>query len=422
MPIDQLYSLFQKCSGVCTDTRKLKKDELFISLKGPNFNGNAYAAKALEAGAQYAIIDEEEFYADQQKYILVPDALKALQSLANYHRRQFAIPVIGLTGSNGKTTTKELIQAVLSKNYNVAATKGNLNNHIGVPLTLLEIGKETEIAVIEMGANHQGEIKDLSEIAEPTYGLITNIGLAHLEGFGGAEGVKKGKAELFDFIRQRGGTAFIYDGQDELTEISNGISNKISYGHSQGRIVEDDREQLTLEVDKTKIETQLVGDYNFSNVMAAFSIGTHLNIGFSEIKEAIENYIPDNNRSQTIRKGTNTIILDAYNANPSSMKAALENFNGIDAHSKMVILGDMFELGEYEEKEHKKVLLQLDEMKLEKVVLVGNAFASLESSYLQFKNVKDLTKWHNELELDNFTVLIKGSRGMKLEQLLEKTI
>jgi len=403
MPIENLYTLFKRCQGLCTDTRKLRKDELFVSLKGPNFNGNEYAQKALDAGAKYAIIDQEEFYTDPQKFILVPDGLKALQSLAHYHRKQFDIPIIGLTGSNGKTTTKELMHAVLSKKYTVTSTKGNLNNHIGVPLTLLDINEKTDIAVIEMGANHVGEIETLSKISAPTHGLITNIGLAHLEGFGSPEGIKKGKAELFDFIKEHSGTAFVYDGQSQLDEISQGIESIIKYGHNEGRILDNDASYLKLEIDDLKIRTQLTGDYNFSNVMAAYSVGKHFKVANSEIKDAIESYIPENNRSQTIKQGTNTIILDAYNANPSSMKVALENFSKVESEQKMVILGDMFELGEYAEAEHQKIIDQCKNMNLTKVVLVGEEFNKLKSDFIHYKNTDALIAWHSELSLDNPT-------------------
>ncbi|MCH5599337.1 UDP-N-acetylmuramoyl-tripeptide--D-alanyl-D-alanine ligase [Niabella ginsengisoli] len=341
MQIADLYNIYKQYPSVQTDTRKLKSGDIFFALKGPNFNGNSFAKAALEAGAAYVVIGEKEFEISE-KTILVDDVLTALQQLANHHRKQFSIPFIAITGSNGKTTTKELIHTVLSEKYKVYTTEGNLNNHIGIPLTLLKIKRDAEIAVIEMGANHLLEIESYCRIAEPTHGLITNCGKAHLEGFGSIEGVRKGKGELFDYLKTKDdAVAFIMQDYDYLQTMSKDISKIITYGTQDAHVTGHSGNNATLlnvhveiENTNTEIKTQLVGDYNLPNVLAAVAVGDAFNISLNEIKSAIEKYVPSNSRSQLVETGSNKIILDAYNANPSSMKLAIENFEHIDTTKK----------------------------------------------------------------------------------------
>ncbi|HEV8507966.1 MAG TPA: UDP-N-acetylmuramoyl-tripeptide--D-alanyl-D-alanine ligase, partial [Chitinophagaceae bacterium] len=344
--IEELYGIYKHYRSVQTDTRKIEKDDIFFALRGPNFNGNEFAQKAIEKGASYAVIDETKFEIPG-KTMLVDDVLIALQELANHHRAQFNIPFIAITGSNGKTTTKELIHAILSTTFTTYTTQGNLNNHIGVPLTILNIRDDAEMAVIEMGANHIGEIASYCEIALPTHGLITNCGKAHLEGFGGEEGVRKAKGELFDFLRTlTHGYAFVMWDYNYLQKMSKGISGIIKYGtggdaHVIGRVLKNDpllEVEILQGLDEKRIKTQLVGEYNLPNVLAAVTIGKFFKVADSKIRSAIENYIPSNSRSQLIQNGDNQIILDAYNANPSSMKLAIENFSKM-AGDKVLILG-----------------------------------------------------------------------------------
>ena len=355
--ISDLYSVFRKHNQVSTDSRQIIPGSIFFALKGDNFNGNKYAKAAIEAGAVCAVIDEAEY--ESKHTFLVDDVLEALQQLALHHRKQFVIPVIAITGSNGKTTTKELTNAVLSQHFHVTATKGNLNNHIGVPLTLLGITNETEIAIIEMGANHRGEIASLCEIANPTHGLITNIGKAHLGGFGGYEGVIKAKGELYNFLRENNSIAFVNHDNPLLMKLSEGM-NRVGYGTNKGLFasgrVNGNTSNLELdwisEKGIVRIKTNLIGDYNFENVMAAICIGSDLGVPCEKIKTTISSYNPSNSRSQAMKTGRNSIVLDAYNANPSSMKAAIENFIKLEATHKMVILGDMLELGDESLDEH----------------------------------------------------------------------
>ncbi|MDQ6756927.1 MAG: UDP-N-acetylmuramoyl-tripeptide--D-alanyl-D-alanine ligase, partial [Bacteroidota bacterium] len=351
MEIEDLYKLYLQHPSIKTDTRKIKSGDIFFALKGENFNGNSFAKQALDAGAAYAVIDEEVNIADE-RLIRRDDVLLTLQQLAKHHREQFSIPFIAITGSNGKTTTKELVHAVLSSSYKTYTTEGNLNNHIGVPVTILKIKSDAEIAVIEMGANHQKEIEDYCSYVLPTHGLITNIGKAHLEGFGGIEGVRKGKGELFDFIRENNGTAFINCDDNYIKEKSAGIKNCITYGTTEGSVIGIAISSTSfLEVEITRgadiktIKTQLVGEYNLPNILAAVAIGKYFNVPEQKIKAAIENYIPSNSRSQLIKKEGNTIIMDAYNANPASMKAAIENFANMAGANKILMLGAMMELG-----------------------------------------------------------------------------
>lgn len=429
--IEELHKHFLNSEQrICTDTRKLEKNAIFFALKGSNFNANEFAQKAIDEGCSFAVIDEEKF-ATNSRMLLVEDVLTALQQLANYHRKQFQIPVLAITGSNGKTTNKELINAVLSKKYNVLATVGNLNNHIGVPLTLLNLNNKHEFAIIEMGANHQGEIAALCNIAQPDFGLITNIGKAHLEGFGGEEGVKKGKSELYKYLKSKNGKVFV-NGDDEVLNELAFENDKITFGakklydvigkdFSSGETVslkyttrygEKDWKKLTL------INTQIFGSYNFVNCLAATCVGNYFKVEDALIKEALENYQPNMNRSQIVKTERNTIILDAYNANPHSMKAAIENFAKNKAEKKLLLLGDMFELGEYSAEEHKKIVQLLKENKLENVVLVGNEFFKTEEhSFNKFKTTEECKTYLKGISVSGNTVLIKGSRGMKMETL-----
>ncbi len=426
MQIEELYKLYQQYPSVQTDTRKVKEDDIFFALKGENFNGNTFVQKAIDAGAAYAVIDEEQ-YAVFGKTVLVGDVLTTLQQLAKHHRQQFNIPFIAVTGSNGKTTTKELIHAVLSSSFKTYTTEGNLNNHIGIPLTILKIKEDAEIAVIEMGANHQQEIASYCEYALPTHGLITNCGKAHLEGFGGVEGVRKGKGELFDYLRKNNGTAFVMWDYDYLQEMSTSISNIHKYGthdaQTTGTLIQSEpflEVSISNEEPIYSIKTRLVGDYNLPNVLAAVAVGKYFNISDDKIKEAIENYTPSNSRSQLMEVGTNKIILDAYNANPSSMKLAIENFAKINADNKVMLLGAMAELGEESLAEHKGIIKLIQQYPWKNVVLVGGDFLKTEHPYLQFNNAEEAKVWIQQQVFENTHLLIKGSRSMQMEKVLDK--
>ena len=429
----ELYSHFLKNPEICTDTREIKKGALFFALKGENFNANQFAEKALNEGCSLAVIDEPAFKKDD-RYVVVENVLETLQQLANYHRRQLSIPVIGITGTNGKTTSKELVNAVLTEKYKVLATKGNLNNHIGVPLTLLQIKKEHELAIIEMGANHQGEIAALCKIAEPTYGMITNIGKAHLEGFGGAEGVIIAKNELYQYIGQHHGKLFVNADNELLMNLSQ-QNDRITFGtgnnpNYQGVLVEsnpfvklkckaaDDMQPLN---EKALIATALIGKYNFENILAAACIGHHFKVDEAAIKKGLEKYIPSNNRSQVMHTKNNLVLLDAYNANPSSMNAAIENFAQMDQPHKLVILGDMLELGEESEKEHKQIVELLKQKNIQKAILVGPHFIKAASTPFNvfFNSSEEALSYLKQFPVNNTAILIKGSRGIKLEKLVE---
>lgn len=432
MEIAELYQLYLQHPSVQTDTRKLKTGDLFFALKGDNFNGNAFAQKALDAGAAFAVIDDPA-YQIVGKTILVSDVLTTLQQLAKYHRQQFSngptgkpFPVLAITGSNGKTTTKELIHAVLQSAFRTYTTEGNLNNHIGIPLTLLKIKKDAEIAVVEMGANHQQEIASYCTYALPTHGLISNCGKAHLEGFGGVEGVKKGKGELYDHLRQYNGTAFVMWDYDYLREMSKGISNIMTYGTAAADIEGHALKTATfLEVAVTKgaatgnIKTQLVGDYNLPNVLAAIAVGKYFGVPDEKIKKALEEYTPSNSRSQLIQKGSNSIILDAYNANPSSMKLAIENFAAINAEKKILLLGAMAELGAESLAEHQSIVDLLKKYNWTQVVLVGGDFLQLTHPFVSLPNALAAKEWLKAANPENSQLLIKGSRSMKMETVLE---
>lgn len=426
MQLEKIYNLYLQHPQVQTDTRALQKGDLFFALKGPNFNGNQYASSALSMGAAGVVIDEPIGF-EGDNIFLVEDVLKTLQELALHHRKQFKIPFIAITGSNGKTTTKELIHAVLSSTFKTYTTKGNLNNHIGVPLTLLSIRHDAEMAIIEMGANHQKEIESYCKIALPTHGLITNCGKAHLEGFGGVEGIRKGKGELFDHLASNIGIAFINSDLDYLETMSEKISNKIFYGNKKGptpsRVI-DTEKLLGIEVtlgtnNQQKIFSQLVGSYNKANIDAAICIGLYFDISFDKIRNAIESYIPDNARSQLIKKGDNTIILDAYNANPSSMQAAIENFAKMEGEHKYLFLGGMMELGKDSIEEHQSLIGLLTRLKLNNITLVGGDFAHVNHPFQFFENVNAASEWLKNNLPSNAHLLIKGSRSTKMEKLLD---
>jgi UDP-N-acetylmuramoyl-tripeptide--D-alanyl-D-alanine ligase len=425
--LETLYEVYKKFSLVCTDTRNVKKDSLFFALKGGNFNGNEFAAQALEQGSAYAVVDEEKFCVSPN-YLLVQDVLSALQKLAKHHRQQLKIPVLGITGSNGKTTSKELIATVLGRKFKTLATYGNLNNHIGVPLTLLSIRPEHEMAVIEMGANHLKEIEFLSSISLPDFGIITNIGKAHIEGFGSVENIAKGKSELYAHLRKSEGLVFLNKDNNQLCELAKGI-NSVTYGSGLDADFIGNFEganpfvQLRLSSlpNKTLVKTQIIGKYNFDNCLAAACIGNYFGVEEKEISYALENYLPENNRSQVIQKGNNTILLDAYNANPSSMEVALQNFADMKAENKIAILGDMLELGTESEKEHQHIVSILHQQSNTKAILIGPLFSKVtgNSSTLKFDSSKDAAVYLSQHPPVNSTILIKGSRGIKLETLVD---
>ncbi len=416
MKIKEIYTLFQQHSTICTDSRKITNGAMFISLRGENFNGNKYALKAIQDGCSYAIVDEKE-YDIHQNTILVNNALKTLQDLATYHRNQLTIPLIGITGSNGKTTSKELINAILSSELSCYATKGNLNNHIGVPLSILEINKKHKIAIIEMGANHQKEIEFLCNIAQPTFGVITNIGSAHLEGFGSLQGVIDTKKELYEFINYNKGHLFVNAGDELLLSLSKGIS-QITYGTSGDifGLITDITPLLSIKYNNEIINSHLIGDFQFDNILLAICIGNYFNVSTQNIKKSIENYIPTNNRSQLVKTKKNTLILDAYNANPSSMKAMLSSFSNQEYKNKLCILGDMLELGRESNKEHLDIIKLTNQLELD-CIFVGEIFHSLTKN--SFKNKKELVKHILRNNIHKRTILLKGSRGIGLEQLIK---
>ena len=428
MNIELLHELFLKHSQITTDSRNCPEGSIFFALKGINFNGNEYAGKAIEKGCSYAIVDEEKYADESQNIILVDDSLKTLQKLANYHRNKFKIPVIGITGTNGKTTTKELVTAVLKQEYNILSTTGNLNNHIGVPLTLLKLTKEHELAIIEMGANHVGEIRTLAKIANPNFGLITNVGKAHLEGFGSFENIIKTKGELYEYIRAcKEGKIFIDHDNPVLNEISEGIT-KIEYGKEEesfvvGKIVSNDP-YLSLiwrfSQNSHVVHTKLIGDYNLSNVLAAITIGKYFGVKSSLVCKALEEYTPTNNRSQFKKTAKNYLIVDAYNANPTSMLAALTNFSNMTVNKKVLILGDMKELGENSLIEHQKIADFIKDKQFDSVFLIGETFCKTENLYQRFQNLEEFREYLSEnTPLNDSYILIKGSRGIQLEKCID---
>lgn len=425
MTIEQLYEIYKQYPSVQIDSRKIKEDDIFFALKGEKFDGHHFLERAFEARAAYAVIDDPK-YAEFGQTALVENSLATLQALAKYHRQQFKIPFIAITGSNGKTTTKELVHAVLSQKFKTYTTEGNLNNHIGVPLTLLRIKEDAEIAVIEMGANHLHEIESYCEWAMPTHGLITNCGKAHLEGFGSEEGVRKAKGELFDYLRAQNGTVFIMSDYDYLREMSKGIALVSTYGEREAEVEGISSGQTDyLNVNFTKgmgietINTKLVGEYNLPNVLAAVAIGKFFHVEEHDIKKAIENYVPSNSRSQLVQMESNKLIMDAYNANPSSMKTAIENFATMPGQNKILMLGAMAELGSDSLYEHEQILLIIQRYQWKEVVLVGGDFTKLGHPYIQFQNSEEAANWFKNQEFENCYILIKGSRSLQMEKVVE---
>lgn len=428
METSLLYKYFIECGKVTTDTRDCPEGSMFIALKGANFNGNTFASQAIANGCRYAVVDEAEYANDAEgRILLVDDCLKALQELAAWHRRVLGTKMIGITGTNGKTTTKELIAAVLKEKYNVLYTQGNLNNHIGVPLTLLKLTPEHEMAVVEMGANHPGEIKTLVNIACPDYGIITNVGKAHLEGFGSFEGVIRTKGELYDYLRANGGKIFIQNENPYLNSIVEGLEC-IRYGAEDGLYVSGKvlscSPFLTFswksEGKAHEVQTHLIGSYNIDNALAAVAIGRYFGVADDDICHALSSYEPRNNRSQLVEAGGNSYVIDAYNANPTSMAAALENFRMIDAGHKMVILGDMKELGEASLEEHQKVVDMLAGCGFDRVILVGQEFGKTANAFEHFNNADEVYSVLSSAMSKGYMILIKGSNSMKLAGLAEK--
>ncbi|MFZ4262881.1 UDP-N-acetylmuramoyl-tripeptide--D-alanyl-D-alanine ligase [Sphingobacterium sp. HJSM2_6] len=432
MDIAKLYQIYLAHPTVCTDTRQISKDCIFFALHGETFDGNSFAENALSLGAAYVVIDNKAYHQDQAAYILVPDVLETLQQLAEYHRQQLHIPIIGVTGTNGKTTTKELLYSVLSQKYKCFATKGNLNNHIGVPLTLLSLTSDIELAIVEMGANHQQEIEFLCHIAHPTHGLITNVGKAHLEGFGSFEGVMKTKGELYDYLQNHQGKVFLQGDNEFLQSMSKdrALTDITYYGFSEhhdvqgGLIVADPFIKIYWKKaglsEKQEVQTQLTGAYNLENILAAVAVGLHFGLTEAEINQGISSYQPKNNRSQITKTAHNTIIADYYNANASSMHAALENIAVIQAPNKAIILGDMFEMGDQSAIEHEKLVIKAKSLGLAQLLFVGKAFYALkDDEALFFENTADVKEYLLDQPLKDYLILLKASRGMAFERLLE---
>ena len=421
MSITDLYKIYLANPSVQTDTRKLGKGDLFFALSGPNFNGNQFARKALELGADYCVCDDVSIGAHPQ-FIFVEDVLECLQALALHHRQQFNIPVIGITGSNGKTTTKELVHTVLTKKYKCYTTEGNLNNHIGVPLTLLKIRQDAEIAIVEMGANHMGEIASYCKYALPDHGLITNCGKAHLEGFGSEENIKIGKGELYDSVKKTNGVLFINEDFDYLLSMSQGYERVINYQPSAYKAQESNTEMLEFKLVDNDVEklvkTQLVGDYNLPNAIAAVCIGKYFEVQTSDIIDALEAFAPSNSRSQLMLYNNNRIVLDAYNANPSSMKLAIDNFAKVNPEEKIIYLGSMKEMGVHCIEEHESLINQLENHIWKEVVLVGEEFEGIDHNYKNFKTTAEAQAYFKNKKYDGEQILIKGSRGLALEKLL----
>ena len=422
----QLHDYFKDSTGVVTDSRKLIQDCLFIALRGENFDGNQFAETAIEKGAKYALVDRPEIALKNERLILVEDTLQSLQELAKYHRKKIKAKIIGLTGSNGKTTTKELINSVLSKKFNTKATLGNFNNHIGVPLTLLEFDEDTEIGIVEMGANHQKEIDFLCQLAQPELGLITNFGQAHLQGFGGIEGVIRGKSEIYEYLSQTGGT-IILNIDDPLQRKWMSYDPHYTFGeHTDANCrleyLKRKYKPLALNLEDQTIESQLYGEYNFSNMGAAVALGKFFGLSLEQIRSGISSYQSTNNRSQSIEKDNNKIILDAYNANPSSMKASISSFINNKRNKGVVILGDMFELGRFTQQAHQQIIEQLESTEIERILLVGKHFFKTQSSdprLSRFESLEEIKNYLSQNPIENSDILIKGSRGMTMESVVD---
>lgn len=422
----QLHDYFKDTSGVVTDSRKLIQDCFFIALRGDTFDGNLFAEEAIKKGARYALVDRPEIAKMNDRLILVDDTLKSLQNLAQYHRNRLQAKIIALTGSNGKTTTKELIKNVLSEKFITKATHGNLNNHIGVPLTLLSFDEKIEMGIVEMGANHKKEIDFLCRIAQPDYGLITNFGEAHLEGFGGIKGVIQGKSEMYHYLSQNGGTLFL-NIDDPLQSLWKSHQSHFTFGQSPKancslKYLKRASKPLALDLEGEIIESQLYGEYNFSNIAAAMAIGKFFQLSVEQIRSGVNSYKPTNNRSEIIQRGNNKIVLDAYNANPSSMKAAIQSFVSYGKKKRAVILGDMFELGNHAATAHQQIVDLLEKTNLEHILLVGDNFLQTQSKDPRvhvFKGHEEIKNYLNQSPLDKANILIKGSRGMAMEKILD---
>ena len=422
--IEKIYELYKKAYTVTTDSRTISKDCVFVALKGEHFDGNDFALNVAEAGVAACVIADRQDLPRHERLFVVDDSLKTLQELAHYHRKQLATPIIGITGTNGKTTTKELVSAVLSKKYSIVFTQGNYNNQLGVPLTLLRVTPQAELAVVEMGASHPGDIRELTGIGEPDFGLITNIGRAHLEGFGGYEGVIRTKNEMYEYIGAHNGMLFVNHDNEMLMGLAKDIK-KVTYGSTakadvRGRILSANP-YLSVEWNGKKIDTQLVGDYNFENVMAAICIGTYFKVEANDIAEALSSYCPTNNRSQVIETGKNRVVMDAYNANPTSMSHAIKNFRNICKDDNLLILGDMRELGSESEQEHLAILKLLKELGFKAVYLVGPEFSKLSESseLLTFNNVEELAQYLQKHPVSGKDVLVKGSNSIHLNKIID---
>ena len=425
MNISKIYALFNQHSSVSIDTRSLKPKDIFFAIKGPNFDGNNFALEAIKKGASYVISDNSTISKKSDKIIYVDNAIKALQKLANYHRRKLNTKIIAITGSNGKTTSKELILNVLKSKYKTTATKGNLNNHLGVPLSLLEINENTDFGIIEMGANHINEISQLCKIAEPNFGYITNFGNAHLEGFGSIEGVIKGKSELYNYLINNKSLIFNNSENIKQTSLINNYKNTYSFGiNSESNCIinkSDSENSLNVSYQNKIIKSTIYGDYNFENICIAIAIGEYFEVDFKNIKQGIESYLPDNNRSQISVKNNNTIILDAYNANPTSMSLALESFKKTNYKNKMIIVGDMFELGKDSNHYHQEIINRLEKINDCIIYIVGEYFCNTKHSdkIKSFSSTKELINNLSKTNVSNYSILIKGSRGMQLEKIIE---
>lgn len=425
MNITHIHSLFLKCNSVSIDTRKIETNSLFVAIKGERFDANTFAKEALEKGAAYVIIDNKDYFIDDRT-ILVANSLTTLQELAKFHRSYLNLPIIALTGSNGKTTTKELIFAVLSKKYNTKATVGNLNNHIGVPLTLLSFTSQTEIGIVEMGANHKKEIAFLCELAKPDFGYITNFGKAHLEGFGGVEGVIIGKSEMYDYLYSTNKMAFV-NLEDPIQVAKSALLKSFTFGINKSNAAVNitaikANPFVSIQFSDLTITTHLIGLYNANNINAALTMGNYFKVPTLDCKAALENYVPENNRSQLVTKGSNEIILDAYNANPSSMAVAIENFLQLESPNKKIILGDMFELGEESLEEHKAIVTLLYKAKNIHCFFIGNAFFQnqlAQNNFYFYDSFEAFSVYLEHNKIENSAILIKGSRGMALERTLD---